>query len=54
MRIYETSFTNFSTGHIDLLGGVYLELIPNERIRHTDKFDDPDLPVEIHTAISAL
>lgn len=48
------SFTNFSTGHTDLLGGVYLELIPNERIRHTDKFDDLDLPGEMQTTVPVL
>ena len=38
------SFTNFTTGHSHSFGGTYLELVPHERIRHTDKFDDPNLP----------
>jgi len=41
---YRMSFTNFSTGHSHTFGGKYLELVPNERIRHTDSFDDPNLP----------
>jgi uncharacterized protein YndB with AHSA1/START domain len=49
---YKMSFTNFSTGHTHSFGGVYLELVPNERIRHTDKFDDPNLPDEMQTTIS--
>jgi uncharacterized protein YndB with AHSA1/START domain len=38
------SFTNFSTGASHSFGGEYLELVPHERIRHTDQFDDPNLP----------
>lgn len=49
---YKMSFTNFSTGHGHSFGGEYLELVPNERIRHTDKFDDPNLPGEMQTTIS--
>jgi uncharacterized protein YndB with AHSA1/START domain len=49
---YQMSFTNFSTGHSHSFGGKYLELVPNERIRHTDKFDDPNLPGEMQTTIS--
>ena len=45
------SFTNFSTGHSHAFGGKYLELVPHERIRYTDKFDDPNLPGEIHTTV---
>jgi len=41
---YKMSFTNFSTGHIHSFGGKYLELVPNERICHTDEFGDPNLP----------
>ena len=41
---FRMSFTNFGTGHGHSFGGEYLELVPNERIRHTDKFDDPNLP----------
>jgi uncharacterized protein YndB with AHSA1/START domain len=49
---YKMSFTNFSTGHSHSFGGKYLELVPNERIRHTDEFDDPNLPGEMQTTIS--
>lgn len=49
---YRMSFTNFSTGNSHSFGGEYLELVPNERIRHTDKFDDPNLPGEMHVTIS--
>ncbi|HET7546686.1 MAG TPA: SRPBCC family protein [Usitatibacter sp.] len=41
---YKMSFTSFATGHTHSFGGEYLELVPNERIRHTDVFDDPNLP----------
>jgi uncharacterized protein YndB with AHSA1/START domain len=41
---YRMSFTNFSNGHSHAFGGEYLELVPHERIRHTDVFDDPNLP----------
>jgi len=46
------SFTNFSTGQSHSFGGQYLELVPNERIRFSDKFDDPNLPGEMHTTIT--
>jgi uncharacterized protein YndB with AHSA1/START domain len=49
---YQMSFTNFSTGHSHSFGGQYLELVPNERIRHTDKFDDANLPGEMRTTVS--
>jgi uncharacterized protein YndB with AHSA1/START domain len=49
---YRMSFTNFSTGQSDSFGGEYLELVPNERIRHTDRFDDPNLQGEMHTTVS--
>lgn len=49
---YKMSFTNFSTGLSHSFGGEYLELIPNERIRNTDKFDDPNLPGEMVTTVS--
>ena len=41
---YRMSFTNLSNGSSHSFGGEYLELIPNQRIRHTDRFDDPNLP----------
>jgi uncharacterized protein YndB with AHSA1/START domain len=49
---YKMSFTNFTTGHSHSFGGAYLELVPNERIRHTDKFDDPQLPGEMQTTVT--
>ena len=49
---HRMSFTNFSTGQSHSFGGTYLELIPNERIRYTDKFDDPNLPGEMQVAIT--
>ena len=48
---YRMSFTNLSTGHAHAFGGEYLELVANARIRHTDRFDDPDLPGEMVTTI---
>jgi uncharacterized protein YndB with AHSA1/START domain len=48
---YRMSFTNFGTGQSHSFGGTYLELVPNERIRHTDVFDDPNLPGEMITTI---
>ena len=49
---YKMSFTNFTTGHHHSFGGTYLELVPHERIRHTDAFDDANLPGEMQTTIS--
>ena len=49
---YRMSFTNFTTGQSHSFGGRYLELVPNERIRHTDAFDDPSLPGEMQTTVS--
>ncbi len=49
---YRMSFTNLSNGQSHSFGGEYLELVPNERIRHTDRFDDPNLPGEMRTTIS--
>src|SRR5262245_18192068 len=49
---YKMSFTNFTTGKSHSFGGTYLELVPNERIRYTDKFDDPNLPGEMQTTIT--
>jgi uncharacterized protein YndB with AHSA1/START domain len=49
---YRMSFTNFSTGNSHSFGGEYLELVPNERIRHTDKFEDPNMPGEMTTTIT--
>jgi uncharacterized protein YndB with AHSA1/START domain len=49
---YKMSFTNFTTGRSHSFGGKYLELVPLERIRHTDKFDDPNIPGEMQTTIT--
>jgi uncharacterized protein YndB with AHSA1/START domain len=49
---YKMSFTNFTTGHSHSFGGEFVELIPNERIRHKDTFDDPNLPGTMQTTIS--
>lgn len=49
---FKMSFTNFTTGHGHSFGGEYRELIPNERIRYSDKFDDPHLPGEMETMVS--
>jgi uncharacterized protein YndB with AHSA1/START domain len=48
---YKMSFTNFTTGKSHSFGGKFLELKPNERICHTDKFDDPNLPGEMQTTV---
>jgi uncharacterized protein YndB with AHSA1/START domain len=49
---YKMSFTNFTTGKGHSFGGQYVELVPNERLRYTDKFDNPNLPGEMHVTIS--
>jgi uncharacterized protein YndB with AHSA1/START domain len=49
---YKMSFTNFSTGNSHSFGGEYLELVPNQRIVHTDSFDNPGLTGEMRTTIS--
>jgi uncharacterized protein YndB with AHSA1/START domain len=49
---YKMSFRNFTTGSSHSFGGKYLELVPNERIRHTDVFDDPNLPGEMQVTVS--
>jgi uncharacterized protein YndB with AHSA1/START domain len=49
---YKMSFTTFSTGHSHSFGGEYLELIPGERICHTDKFDDPNMPGVMKVTVS--
>lgn len=48
---YRMSFTNFSTGSSHAFGGEFKELVENERIRYTDKFEDPNLPGEIETTV---
>ncbi|MDP4302496.1 SRPBCC family protein [Leptothrix discophora] len=49
---YRMSFTNFSNGQSQSFGGEYLELVPHERIRHTDVFDDPNLPGTLTVTLS--
>ncbi len=49
---YRMSFTNFTTGKSQSFGGTYLELAPNERIRYSDSFDDPNLPGEMTTKVT--
>lgn len=49
---FRMSFTNLGTGQSHSFGGEYLELVPNERIRYTDKFDDPGLPGVMHATAS--
>lgn len=49
---FRMSFTNFTTGNGHSFGGDYLELLPNEKICYTDKFDDPNLPGEMQTTVN--
>ena len=49
---FKMSFTNFTTGKSISFGGEYLELIPHERIRYTDRFDDPNLPGVIEVTVT--
>lgn len=49
---FKMSFQNFSTGNGHTFGGEYLELVPNELLRYTDRFDDPNLPGELRVTIA--
>ena len=49
---FKMSFRNFTTGQGHSFGGEYIELVPNERVRYTDKFDDPNLPGEILVTVT--
>jgi uncharacterized protein YndB with AHSA1/START domain len=49
---FKMSFRNFTTGHGHSFSGEYVELIPGERLRYTDKFDDPNLPGEIKVTVT--
>ena len=51
---WRMSFTHFTTGHRHAFGGKYLELVPNERISYTSRFDDPNLPGEMKTTIALV
>ena len=48
---HRASFRNFTTGKSDAFGGTYLELEPNERLRYTDRFDDPNMPGEMQVTV---
>ncbi len=50
--VHRMSFTNFTTGQTHSFGGKYLELVPHERIRYTDKFDDPNLTGELQVTVT--
>lgn len=49
---FSMSFTNFTTGQSHSFGGTYLELVPHERLRYTDRFDDPGLPGEMQVTVT--
>jgi len=49
---YKMSFTNFSSGSSHAFGGEYLELVPGERLRYVDRFDDPNLPGEMRVTVT--
>ena len=49
---HRMSFRNFSTGHSHSFGGEYLELVPHQRIRYTDRFDDPSLPGDLQVTVT--
>ena len=49
---HRMSFTNFTSGKSHSFGGKYLELVPNERLRYTDRFDDPNLPGEMQVSVT--
>ncbi|NLR74297.1 SRPBCC family protein [Leeia aquatica] len=50
--VHRASFTNFGTGQTHHFGGEYLELVPNERLRYSDRFDDPALPGEMQVTVT--
>jgi uncharacterized protein YndB with AHSA1/START domain len=49
---FRMSFRNFTTGQSESFGGEFLEIVPNERVRYTDRFDDPNLPGEITVTVT--
>jgi uncharacterized protein YndB with AHSA1/START domain len=49
---FKMSFRNFTTGHSHAFGGEYVELVPNERLRYTDEFDDPSLAGDIQVTVT--
>jgi uncharacterized protein YndB with AHSA1/START domain len=50
--VHRMSFRNFTTGEGHSFGGQYLELVPNERLSYTDRFDDPNLPGELRVTVT--
>jgi uncharacterized protein YndB with AHSA1/START domain len=48
---FRMSFRNFTTGQSHAFGGTYVELVPNQKLRYTDKFEDPNLPGEIQVTV---
>jgi uncharacterized protein YndB with AHSA1/START domain len=50
--IHRLSFRNFTTGHRHSFGGEYIELVPNERLRYTDRFDDPNMPGQMLVTVT--
>ncbi len=50
--VFKMSFSNFGTGNDHSFGGEYLELVPNERIRYVDRFDDPNLPGDMQVTVT--
>ena len=51
---YKMSFTSFSTGRTHAFGGEFVDLVPNERLRYTDRFDDPNLPGQMTTTVTLV
>jgi uncharacterized protein YndB with AHSA1/START domain len=49
---HKMSFRNFTTGHSETFGGEYIEVVPNECLRYTDKFDDPNMPGQIQVKVT--
>lgn len=49
---YRMSFTNFTTGETHAFGGSFVELVPDQRLRYTDRFEDPNLPGEMQTTVT--
>jgi uncharacterized protein YndB with AHSA1/START domain len=49
---YKMSFTNFSNGQSHSFGGTFVDMVPNERLVYTDKFDDPNMPGEMRTTVT--
>ena len=49
---YKMSFTNFSNGQSHAFGGEFVEMVPNERLVYTDRFDDPNMPGEMRTTVT--